>query len=97
MVIYMGLTGLEIISQKMMEHGVSSEMPAALVQQGTTKNQRVITGTLSTLPEKVKTEKVVPPTLIIIGEVVTLQDKLKWFDPGSLNGLAVSNALDKSD
>ncbi len=95
-VIYMGLTGLEIISQKLIEHGVSPDMPAALVQQGTTRNQRVITGTLSTLPEKVKTEKVVPPTLIIIGEVVTLQDKLKWFDPAALSGLAVSNALGKS-
>ncbi len=93
-VIYMGLTGLEIISQKLIEHGVSADMPAALIQQGTTRNQRVITGTLSTLPDKVKTEKVVPPTLIIIGEVVTLQDKLKWFDPASLSGLAVSNALD---
>lgn len=93
-VIYMGLTGLEIISQKLIEHGVSADMPAALIQQGTTRNQNVITGTLSTLADKVKTEKVVPPTLIIIGEVVTLQDKLKWFDPVSLSDLAISNTLD---
>ncbi|MEE9447773.1 MAG: hypothetical protein V3V09_07410, partial [Arenicellales bacterium] len=86
---------LEIIAQKLIEHGVSEDMPAALVQQGTTKNQRVITGTLSTLHDKVKSEKVVAPTLIIIGEVVTLQDQLKWFDPSELSGLAVSNTLEK--
>jgi uroporphyrin-III C-methyltransferase/precorrin-2 dehydrogenase/sirohydrochlorin ferrochelatase len=92
-VIYMGLTGLEIISQKLIQHGVSHDMPAALIQQGTTRNQRVITATLSTLHDKVKAEKVTAPTLVIIGEVVTLQDQLKWFDPSDLSGLAISNAL----
>jgi uroporphyrin-III C-methyltransferase/precorrin-2 dehydrogenase/sirohydrochlorin ferrochelatase len=92
-VIYMGLTGLEIISQKLIEHGVSHDMPAALIQQGTTRNQRVITATLSTLHDKVKAEHVVAPTLVIIGEVVTLQDKLKWFDPGEPGGIAIDNAL----
>lgn len=80
-VIYMGLTGLEIISQKLIEHGVPQDMPAALIQQGTTENQRVITATLSTLHDRVKAEDITPPTLVIIGEVVTLQDQLKWFDP----------------
>lgn len=93
-VIYMGLTGLEIISKKLIEHGVSHDMPAALIQQGTTKNQRVITATLSTLQAKVNAEQVVAPTLIIIGEVVTLQDKLKWFDPSTASGLAIKNATD---
>ncbi len=92
-VIYMGLTGLEIISQKLIEHGVSHDMPAALIQQGTTRNQRVITATLSTLHDKVKAEHVVAPTLIIIGEVVTLQDQLKWFDPAEPGAIAIDNAL----
>jgi len=92
-VIYMGLTGLEIISEKLIEHGVSPDMPAALVQQGTTRNQRVITATLSTLHDKVRAEKVVAPTLVIIGEVVTLQDQLKWFDPTQPGGTAIGNAL----
>ena len=92
-VIYMGLTGLEIISQKLIEHGVSHDMPAALIQQGTTRNQRVITATLSTLHDKVKAEDVVAPTLVIIGEVVTLQDQLKWFDPDGSIGIAIGNAL----
>ncbi len=92
-VIYMGLTGLEIIGQKLIEHGVSHDMPAALIQQGTTKNQRVISATLSTLHEKVKAENVVAPTLVIVGEVVTLQDQLRWFDPSEPSGIAINNAL----
>ena len=80
-VIYMGLTGLEIISQKLIEHGVSEDMPAALIQQGTTKNQRVIVGTLSTLRKLVNAEQVVAPTLVIIGDVVSLREQLQWFHP----------------
>ena len=95
-VIYMGLTGLEIIGQKLIEHGVSHDMPAALIQQGTTKNQRVITATLSTLHEKVMAENVVAPTLVIIGEVVTLQDQLQWFDPSEAGVIAIKNALETS-
>lgn len=80
-VIYMGLTGLNIISKNLIKHGVSHDMPAALIQQGTTKNQRVITATLSTLEQKVRQQKVVAPTLVIIGEVVSLQSELSWFTP----------------
>ena len=78
-VIYMGLVGLELICQKLIEHGQSTDMPIALVEQGTTANQRVFTGTLGTLPDQVKNEKIKPPTLIIVGEVVTLQDRLAWY------------------
>lgn len=78
-VFYMGLQGMPIIFNSLMENGVSPDMPAALIQQGTTPMQRVITGTLSTLPEIVKKEKPVPPTLIIVGEVVELQEKLSWY------------------
>ncbi len=92
-VIYMGLTGLEIIAEKLIEHGVSADMPAALIQQGTTRNQRVIAATLSTLHKEVQAEQVVAPTLVIIGEVVTLQEQLKWFDPAQPGGTAIGNAL----
>lgn len=78
-VIYMGLVGLEKICQSLIEHGSSPDLPMAVVEQGTTANQRVLTGTLSTLPERLKNETVKPPTLIIIGEVVKLQKKLHWF------------------
>jgi len=55
--------------------------PAALVQQGTTQRQRVFTGTLTTLPEIVRHEQPRPPTLIIVGDVIRLHEKLAWFEP----------------
>lgn len=78
-VIYMGLVGLEKICSSLIEHGSPKDLPIAIVQQGTTPNQRVITGTLETLPGKVASQDITPPTLIIIGTVVTLHDKLDWF------------------
>lgn len=78
-VIYMGLVGLEKICQSLIDHGSPKDLPIALVQQGTTSNQRVITGTLETLPATIARLDIKPPTLIIIGTVVTLHDKLNWF------------------
>ncbi|MGZ8192127.1 MAG: uroporphyrinogen-III C-methyltransferase, partial [Methylobacter sp.] len=78
-VIYMGLIGLEKICRSLIEHGSPRDLPIALVQQGTTTNQRVITGTLESLPDKVASQSIKAPTLIIIGTVVTLHDKLNWF------------------
>ncbi|MEI6413536.1 MAG: siroheme synthase CysG [Pseudomonadota bacterium] len=81
LVFYMGLHGLTEICEQLMAHGVSPSMPAALVQQGTTPRQRVFTGTLANLPAIVLREQPRPPTLIIVGEVVSLHDKLQWFHP----------------
>lgn len=80
LVFYMGLVGLPIICQQLIAHGRSADTPAALVQQGTTVNQRVFTGTLANLPERVASEQVQAPTLVIIGEVVQLREKLAWFE-----------------
>ncbi len=80
LVFYMGLVGLSIICKQLIANGMSAEMPIALVSKGTTKDQKVVIGTLTTMPELVKTEKVKAPTLIIIGEVVSLRDKLRWMD-----------------
>jgi uroporphyrin-III C-methyltransferase/precorrin-2 dehydrogenase/sirohydrochlorin ferrochelatase len=78
-VIYMGLAGLEKICESLITHGSPKDLPIAIVQQGTTANQKVITGTLETLPGKVAGQHIKPPTLIIIGTVVKLHDKLNWF------------------
>jgi uroporphyrin-III C-methyltransferase/precorrin-2 dehydrogenase/sirohydrochlorin ferrochelatase len=78
-VFYMGLHGLPEICRQLIAHGVSPRVPAALVQQGTTHQQRVFTGDLETLPEIVARERPKPPTLIIVGEVVQLQEKLSWY------------------
>jgi uroporphyrin-III C-methyltransferase/precorrin-2 dehydrogenase/sirohydrochlorin ferrochelatase len=82
-VIYMGLTGLETICRKLIEHGLPPDWPAAVVQQGTTRHQRVMTGTLADLPKKVENAGFKAPTLTIIGEVVKLREKLAWFGPGN--------------
>jgi uroporphyrin-III C-methyltransferase len=87
-VIYMGLHGLAILTEKLIAHGLPGHTPAAIVQQGTTPQQRVVTGTLATLPRLAEEAKLKPPTLIIIGEVVSLQDKLAWFEPGTQVGAA---------
>lgn len=80
LVFYMGLVGLPVICQQLIAHGRAADTPAALVQQGTTVNQRVFTGTLANLAERVASEEVQAPTLVIIGEVVQLREKLAWFE-----------------
>lgn len=80
LVFYMGLVGLPAICEQLIAHGRSGATPAALVQQGTTQNQRVFTGTLDSLPQLVAEHEVHAPTLVIVGEVVTLRDKLAWFE-----------------
>jgi uroporphyrin-III C-methyltransferase / precorrin-2 dehydrogenase / sirohydrochlorin ferrochelatase len=78
-VIYMGLQGLPVLSRELMKHGLAASTPAAIVQQGTTVHQRVVTGTLETLPAIAVKAQLKAPTLIIVGSVVSLHDKLKWF------------------
>lgn len=80
-VVYMGLTGLEKICEAMIQHGRAPDTPAALIQQGTQPQQQVIASTLQQLPGIVASSEVSPPTMLIIGHVVTLRDKLGWFQP----------------
>lgn len=77
-VIYMGLHGLQLLCEKLIEHGLPPEWPAAIVQQGTTPRQRTVAGTLTTLPALAGAAKLKAPTLIIVGEVVKLHEKLAW-------------------
>ncbi|MBV4536711.1 MULTISPECIES: siroheme synthase CysG [Pseudomonas] len=80
LVFYMGLVGLPTICAELIRHGRAASTPAALIQQGTTRNQRVFTGTLADLPELVARHEVHAPTLVIVGEVVQLREKLAWFE-----------------
>jgi uroporphyrin-III C-methyltransferase/precorrin-2 dehydrogenase/sirohydrochlorin ferrochelatase len=81
LVFYMGLVGLPKICSSLMCHGRSPDTPVALVQKGTLPQQRVITGTLENITCKVEAAHIVPPTLIIVGEVVSLHETLSWFHP----------------
>ncbi|WP_438970414.1 siroheme synthase CysG [Methylophaga sp.] len=81
-VVYMGLAGLPQLSQQLQAHGMPSDMPAALVQQGTTENQKVWVSTISELPGIAEKEQPVAPTLVIIGEVTKLHNNLAWFKTG---------------
>ncbi len=81
-VVYMGLVGLPVLCRELIAHGLPTTTPAAIVQQGTTHKQRVLTGSLATLPGLTASAHLTPPTLIIVGEVVKLHQKLAWFEPG---------------
>ncbi len=78
-VFYMGLSSLKTICDSMIVNGCAKNHPIAIIQQGTTPNQRVITGILETFPEIVANSNIKAPTLIIVGTVVSLHDKLNWF------------------
>ena len=80
LVFYMGLVGLPVICEQLIAHGRAASTPVALVQQGTTSNQRVYTGTLQNLPDLLARHEVQAPTLVIVGEVVSLREKLAWFE-----------------
>jgi uroporphyrin-III C-methyltransferase/precorrin-2 dehydrogenase/sirohydrochlorin ferrochelatase len=82
-VFYMGLLGIDVLCRELAAHGLPAATPAALIQQGTTPQQRVLTGTLESLPGIVRRGGVKAPTLIIIGEVVRLRERLKWFEPAA--------------
>lgn len=77
LVFYMGLAQAAEIRQQLMKHGMSAEMPVALVENGTSTRQRVVTGSLAELAELAG--EVESPALIIIGEVVALREQLNWF------------------
>jgi len=80
-VIYMGLGGLADICRQMMAHGAAPDLPIAVVQDGSIASQKVVTGTLSDIPERVTQAGLRSPCLTIIGNVVKLHDSLAWFKP----------------
>jgi uroporphyrin-III C-methyltransferase/precorrin-2 dehydrogenase/sirohydrochlorin ferrochelatase len=79
-VFYMGLGALPTIARRLIEHGRGADTPAAVVERATTDRQRVVTGTLAALPDLAKRYAFKPPALVIVGEVVTLRERLRWFD-----------------
>jgi uroporphyrin-III C-methyltransferase/precorrin-2 dehydrogenase/sirohydrochlorin ferrochelatase len=78
-VFYMGLTGLPIICDQLVKHGLAPSTPIAMVQSATTSEQKVVTGTLEDIQQKAEAAAIKPPALIIVGTVVSLHKKLNWF------------------
>ncbi|MFT7458823.1 MAG: uroporphyrin-III C-methyltransferase/precorrin-2 dehydrogenase/sirohydrochlorin ferrochelatase, partial [Planctomycetota bacterium] len=79
--VYMGVSGVELLSRELINHGLPGETPAAIIQQGTRPNQRTFIGTVKTLPEMIASNDIAPPSMLIIGDVVKLHEKLNWFEP----------------
>lgn len=83
LVFYMGLASLTVICSELIAHGKDPATPAALIEQGTTPRQQVHTATLASLPALIAERAVHAPTLLIIGGVVSLHEKLRWFSADS--------------
>jgi len=79
LVFYMGLVGLATICEELVRHGMAKSTPIAIIQQGTTAHQKVLTANLSNMAELAQRQHIRAPTIIIIGDVVTLRNKLNWF------------------
>lgn len=81
LVFYMGLVGLKDICESLIAHGRSAQTPVALIEKGTTQEQRVFVSDLTSIADVVAEKDVHAPTLFIVGEVVQLHESLKWFNP----------------
>lgn len=89
LVFYMGMKNLPDISRKLVEAGMNPDTPAAVVRWGTTPKHRSLTATIATLPEEANRHGFAAPSLIVVGGVVTLRDKLNWFEQRPLLGKGV--------
>ncbi len=78
--VYMGVGAVKVLCSELIAHGMNPLTPVAIIQQGTTETQRTFTGTLKTLPQIVETEVIEPPSMLIIGDVVKLREKLAWYE-----------------
>ncbi len=77
LVVYMGLSAIEQISGKLIEHGMPANMPAVAISKGTTSEERKVFGTLSSIGDLAKAARLPAPTLFMIGDVVGLKEALE--------------------
>lgn len=89
LVFLMGMGNLPLIMEKLIECGRSPDTPVALIRRGTTLEQLTLTATISTIVEKAKEAEFQPPVAIVVGDVVNLREKLKWFENQPLFGKRV--------
>jgi uroporphyrinogen III methyltransferase/synthase len=89
LVFLMGVGNLPKIVAKLIEHGRDAQTPVAIVQQGTEARQKTVTGTLADIVERAREADIKPPAVTIVGDVVRLRERLRWFDTKPLFGKRV--------
>ena len=89
LVFLMGLKNLPSIASNLIANGKDPKTPAAVIQEGTTARQRVVTGTLERIAEIAEEEQIKTPAITVVGDVVTLQKEIKWVDSKPLYGTRV--------
>lgn len=87
--IYMGMKHLSTICQTLMQNGKKKDTPVALIHWGTISQQKTVVGTLETIGQQAKEQQLQNPTMIIVGEVVRLREKLQWFEQATCRTLEV--------
>lgn len=86
LVFLMGIKNLELISESLIKHGKDKNTPVAVIEKGTTNEQRVVEGTLETIAQNCKEAEVSSPAVIVVGAVAAIWEKLNWFPRGKLFG-----------
>jgi uroporphyrin-III C-methyltransferase/precorrin-2 dehydrogenase/sirohydrochlorin ferrochelatase/uroporphyrin-III C-methyltransferase len=94
LVVYMGLANIREITRELIRAGLGRETPAAIIERGTTSNQRRIITTLGELIDRVTELDVRAPALIVIGRVVSLAHELEWFTPESGSDFGQQHAVE---
>ncbi len=89
LVFLMGVGRLKEICQRLMEEGMSPDTPAAVIEKGTLPEQRCIAGSLKDISKKAESSHIMPPAIIVIGDVVQLRDKIRWFEDRPLFGKTI--------
>ena len=85
-VFLMGVGNLSKIAENLIRHGRSGETPVAVIRRGTVAEQKTVSGNLENIAERVESENLRPPAIIIVGDVVGLRDELNWFETKPLFG-----------
>jgi uroporphyrinogen III methyltransferase/synthase len=85
-VFFMGIKNLPHITKNLTDNGMSADTPAAVIRWGTTTKQKTVSGTLSDIAEKVKAAGITAPAIIVVGKVISLREKMTWFENRPLMG-----------
>jgi uroporphyrin-III C-methyltransferase/precorrin-2 dehydrogenase/sirohydrochlorin ferrochelatase len=92
----MGLTMIRALASAFIAHGMAADMPVAVIDNGTRRAQRVVTGSMADIAGRVETVALAGPAIIVIGTVVSLREQLAWYGPDSGES-ALSEATREND